>query len=69
MRALILVLLLAGVAHADRRVLWVHNEHSNEVVRLRPFGLHGLVDRLAWARLTRHWRSWRTQQRRHQSQH
>ncbi len=67
MRAAIVLscVLAVGVAEArDRRGLWIVSAHSHEELRVRPFGRYGIPERHAWARLTRLFRSRRTQERR-----
>lgn len=53
----LLVTLATGPAAADHRTLWLHDIHRGDEIRLQPFGPRGVPDRLAWARLTRFFRS------------
>jgi uncharacterized protein YcbK (DUF882 family) len=48
----------------DPRTLWLYNIHTREELRIRPFGPYGRPEELAWRRLNRFFRSWRTTQRR-----
>lgn len=58
--------LAAGDAEADRdhRILWMRNAHTGEEIRFRPFRSRSLLEPVAWARLNRFMRSWRTEKRR-----
>jgi len=53
-----------ALAGRDPRILWLHNVHTDEDVRLQPFRRHGRLARLAWLRLDRLFRSARTGGRR-----
>src|SRR5688572_3265212 len=59
-------MLAVGDALADRdhRVLWLHNLHTGEELRLQPFRARGRLARLAWLRLDRLFRSASTGRRR-----
>jgi uncharacterized protein YcbK (DUF882 family) len=65
---LALLLVATGSAEAggvhDPRVLWMSNAHTGEEIRLRPFALRGRPSPMAWRRLDRFFRSWRTDLRR-----
>jgi uncharacterized protein YcbK (DUF882 family) len=50
-------LLGSAVARADHRGLWLKDIYFHDELRLRPFGPSGHPDVLAWARLTRFFRS------------
>jgi len=62
--ALSVVAATLGDARADNRSLWLYNTHTKEEIRIRPFSRHGIPDRSSWARLSRFFRSWRTEKRR-----
>jgi uncharacterized protein YcbK (DUF882 family) len=48
----------------DRRSLWIRNVHTNEELRVQPFGDSGIPRITEWNRIVRLFRSWRTDKRR-----
>src|SRR5689334_14941151 len=42
------------------RIVWMRSVHSEEELRVQPFGRYGVPVRLAWLRLNHLFRSWRT---------
>ena len=51
------VILAAGVVHADHRRLWLHDVYRGDDLRIAPFSDHGHVRAVDWVKLTRFFRS------------
>lgn len=70
---IVAVVVAGGVLHAPApasagagacRPLWIHNVHTGDTLRVRPFGRLGRPAPRAWRAVNRLFRSWRTDQRR-----
>jgi uncharacterized protein YcbK (DUF882 family) len=55
---------LPASANCDARTLWLYNVHTREELRIRPFASATRLRPLAWRRINRVLRSWRTDRRR-----